>query len=414
MKPDSPSAAPLSADPIRGIVLAYSGGLDTSVILAWLQEKYACEIITFTADLGAQEDLEAARAKAQKLGVQRVFVEDLREDFVRDYVFPMLRANPLYEGAYLLGTAIARPLITLRLVRIAQASGANAIAHGATGKGNDQVRFELGAAALDPGLRVIAPWREWELHSRKELLAYAERRNIPIEGQRQGGSPYSVDANLLHTSYEGGPLEDPWQAPEEQMWKRTTSPLEAPDRPEILEVEFQNGDPVAVNGESCSPAVLLTKLNELGGRHGIGRVDLVENRYIGMKSRGCYETPGGTLLLKARRAVESLTLDRELAHLKDECMPRYVELIYNGYWWSPERLALQKLVDSGREHVNGTARLQIYKGHITLLGRRSRRHSLYRPELASFEESGGYKQADAAGFLRVASLRLRHGHKQKD
>ncbi len=397
--------------PPTKIVLAYSGGLDTSVILSWLREKFACEIITFTADLGQQEDLEAARGKAEKLGVQRIFIEDLRELFVRDYVFPLLRANALYEGTYLLGTAIARPLITLRMVQIARELGADAIAHGATGKGNDQVRFELGAAALHPGLRVIAPWREWDLHSREQLLAYAERRSIPIEGLRRGGSPYSVDANLLHTSYEGGPLEDPWQPPEEHMWKHTCSLPETPDQPETLDVEFQHGDPVALNGAPFTPAALLTRLNELGGRHGIGRVDMVENRYVGMKSRGCYETPGGTILLKARRAVESLTLDRELTHLKDECMPRYAAQVYNGYWWSPERLALQKLVDSDREQVNGTARLELYKGNLTLLGRRSERHSLYRPELATFEEGGDYQQADAEGFLRITALRLRHGRK---
>ena len=389
------------------VVLAYSGGLDTSVICRWLQDNYGAEVVTFTADIGQGEEVEPARAKAQALGVKEIHIEDLKEKFTREFVFPMFRANALYEGEYLLGTSIARPLIAQRLVEIAAETGAHAIAHGATGKGNDQVRFELGAYALDPDIQVIAPWREWDLNSREALLDYCRSRKIPVDYERKGESPYSMDANLLHISYEGGNLEDPWNAPDESMWRWTVAPEAAPDKPGVVELEFSGGDAVALNGEPMSPASLLARLNELGGAHGVGRQDLVENRYVGMKSRGCYETPGGTILLKAHRAVESLTLDREVAHLKDELMPRYAKLIYNGYWWSPERKALQALIDESQLPVNGTVRLKLYKGSVAVLGRRSP-DSLHDEGLATFEDDrGAYSQQDATGFIRLNALRLR-------
>jgi len=395
---------------IRKAVLAYSGGLDTSVILKWLQETYGCEVVTFTADLGQGEEVEPARAKAEALGVREIFVEDVREEFARDFVFPMFRANAVYEGEYLLGTSIARPLIAKRLVEIARETGADAIAHGATGKGNDQVRFELGAYALAPDVQVIAPWREWDLNSRERLLAYAEEHGIPIERRKGGGSPYSMDANLLHISYEGGILEDPAAEPEDDMWLWSVSPEAAPERPTTIELTFEGGDPVALDGERLSPARMISALNRLGGDNGIGRLDIVENRYVGMKSRGCYETPGGTILLKARRAIESITLDREVAHLKDELMPRYAELIYNGYWWSPEREMLQAAIDRSQWHVNGTVRLKLYKGAVMVIGRRSESDSLFDAAVASFEDDrGAYDQKDAAGFIRLNALRLRTG-----
>ena len=394
------------------IVLAYSGGLDTSVICRWLQDTYQAEVVTFTADIGQGEEVEPARAKAQAMGVTEIHIEDLTETFVRDYVFPMFRANTLYEGEYLLGTSIARPLIARRLVEIARETGADAIAHGATGKGNDQVRFELGAYALNPEIKVIAPWREWNLNSREALLDYCRKRQIPVDYERKGESPYSMDANLLHISYEGGGLEDPWHEPDENLWRWTVAPEAAPDEPGVVEIEFSAGDAVALDGEPMSPAALLARLNELGGAHGVGRQDLVENRYVGMKSRGCYETPGGTILLKAHRAMESLTLDREVAHLKDELMPRYAKLIYNGYWWSPERKALQALIDESQKPVNGVVRLKLYKGAVTVLGRRSP-DSLYDEDVATFEDDrGAYRQEDAAGFIRLNALRLRIGAKR--
>ncbi len=391
---------------INKVVLAYSGGLDTSVILKWLQETYHCEVVTFTADLGQGEELDPAREKARQLGVRDIYVEDLREEFVRDFVFPMFRANAVYEGHYLLGTSIARPLIAKRLVEIAAETGADAIAHGATGKGNDQVRFELGAYALSPGIRVIAPWREWDLSSREKLLAYAERHAIPVE--RHGRkSPYSMDANLLHISYEGEVLEDPWVEPEEDMWRWTVSPERAPDRPQYVELTYRSGDVVAVDGEELGPAEVLARLNRLGGEHGIGRLDIVENRYVGIKSRGCYETPGGTIMLPAHRAIESITLDREAAHLKDELMPRYAAVIYNGYWWSPERRMLQSAIDATQTHVNGTVRLKLYKGNVAVVGRRSEQDSLFDASIATFEEdAGAYNQQDAEGFIRLNALRL--------
>jgi argininosuccinate synthase len=409
---------------VKKVVLAYSGGLDTSIILKWLQETYHCEVVTFTADIGQDvgqdvgqdmgqdmdrgEEIEPARKKAQQLGIREVFVEDLKEDFVRDFVFPMFRANAVYEGEYLLGTSIARPLIAKRLVEIAGETGADAIAHGATGKGNDQVRFELGAYALNPGIKVIAPWREWDLNSRQKLMDYARTHGIPVEAKSDGSSPYSMDANLLHISYEGGELEDPWVEPRSDMWRRTTDPEKAPDRPESIEIGFANGDPVAVNGESMSAAGLLTALNAAGSKHGIGRLDIVENRYVGMKSRGCYETPGGTLLLRAHRALESITLDREVAHLKDELMPRYASLIYNGYWWSPERLTLQGLIDDTQKTVNGEVRLKLYKGGVAVTGRRSESDSLFDEAIATFEDdAGAYNQADAEGFIKLNALRMR-------
>ena len=397
---------------VNKVVLAYSGGLDTSVICRWLQETHGAEVVTFTADIGQGDEVEPARAKALAMGVSEIYVEDLKETFARDYVFPMFRANALYEGEYLLGTSIARPLIARRLVEIAEETGADAIAHGATGKGNDQVRFELGAYALNPDIRIIAPWREWELNSRKSLLEYCRSRQIPVDFEQKDESPYSMDANLLHISYEGGGLEDPWNAPDEAMWRWTVAPETAPDESRELEIEFATGDAVALDGEPMSPAGLLARLNDLGGAHGVGRQDIVENRYVGMKSRGCYETPGGTILLKAHRAMESLTLDREVAHLKDELMPRYAALIYNGYWWSPERKALQALVDETQRTVNGVVRLKLYKGAVTVLGRRSS-DSLYDEEIATFEDDRGtYRQEDATGFIRLNALRLRMGAKK--
>jgi len=394
---------------IKKVVLAYSGGLDTSVILKWLQEQYGCEVVTFTADIGQGEELEPARAKAAAAGVREIYIEDLREEFVRDFVFPMFRANALYEGEYLLGTSIARPLIARRLVEIASATGADAIAHGATGKGNDQVRFELAAYAFNPDIRVIAPWREWDLLSREKLLSWAESRGIAVEHKRAGGrSPYSVDANLLHISYEGGELEDPWCEPAEDLWRWTVSPERAPAEPRSIEIGFQRGDACSVDGQSMSPAEVLATLNRVGGEHGIGRVDIVENRYVGMKSRGCYETPGGTILLKAHRAMESLTLDREAAHLKDELMPRYASLVYNGYWFSPEREMLQAAIDHTQQSVNGTVRLKLYRGNVTVSGRRSGSDSLFDESVATFEDdAGAYQQGDASGFIRLNALRLR-------
>ncbi len=398
----------MSSSNIKKVVLAYSGGLDTSVILKWLQDQYSCEVVTFTADIGQGEEVEPARAKAEKLGVKEIFIEDLVEEYVRDFVFPMFRANTIYEGEYLLGTSIARPLITKRLIEIAESTGADAIAHGATGKGNDQVRFELGAYALNPDIKIIAPWREWDLNSREKLLAYAADHDIPIEAKKGGGSPYSMDANLLHISYEGGELEDPWCAPNEDMWLWSVSPENAPGEAEEIEIQFEKGDAVSINGEALTPGQLLRRLNELGGKHGIGRVDIVENRYVGMKSRGCYETPGGTILLKAHRAIESLTLDREMTHLKDEMMPRYASLIYNGYWWSPERRALQALIDETQGRVNGVVRLKLYKGNVTVCGRKSESDSLFDEAIATFEDDdGAYNQKDAEGFIKLNALRLR-------
>ncbi len=393
---------------IKKVVLAYSGGLDTSIILKWLQDTYGCEVVTFTADIGQSEEVEPAREKAQAAGIKEIYVEDLRGEFARNYVLPMFRANAIYEGEYLLGTSIARPLIAKRLVEIADDTGADAIAHGATGKGNDQVRFELGAYALKPDIRIIAPWREWELNSREKLMAYAEAHGIPVEMKRGQKSPYSMDANLLHISYEGGPLEDPWNEPEEDMWRWTRAPEQAPNEPTYLELTYEKGDIVAVNGEALSPARVMETLNRVAGENGIGRLDIVENRYIGMKSRGCYETPGGTIMLKAHRAIESITLDREVAHLKDELMPRYASLIYNGYWWSPERHALQSLIDMSQEPVNGDVRLKLYKGNVTVVGRRSETHGLFDEDIATFEEDGGaYDQADAGGFIKLNALRMR-------
>ncbi|HSH41751.1 MAG TPA: argininosuccinate synthase [Arenicellales bacterium] len=393
---------------VKKVVLAYSGGLDTSIILKWLQETYGCEVVTFTADIGQGEEVEPARQKARQLGIGEIYIEDLREEFARDFVFPMFRANTVYEGEYLLGTSIARPLISKRLVEIAHGTGADAIAHGATGKGNDQVRFELGAYALDPNIKVIAPWREWDLNSRQKLMDYARNHGIPVESKADGTSHYSMDANMLHISYEGGELEDPWIAPPEDMWRWTTAPEQAPDEPEEIEIGFRHGDPVAFNGKSMSASEMLSALNAAGARHGIGRLDIVENRYVGMKSRGCYETPGGTLLLKAHRAIESITLDREVAHLKDELMPRYATLIYNGYWWSPERLALQTLIDDTQKTVNGEVRLKLYKGGVTVTGRRSESDSLFDESIATFEDdAGAYDQSDAEGFIKLNALRMR-------
>jgi len=393
-------------DSIKRVVLAYSGGLDTSVILKWLREEYHCEVVTFTADLGQGEELEPARKKAEMFGVRQIFVDDLREEFVRDFVFPMFRANALYEGLYLLGTSIARPLIAKRQIEIAEQVGADAVAHGATGKGNDQVRFELGYYALKPDIKVIAPWREWELNSRTKLIEFAEQHQIPIAKDKRGEAPYSTDANLLHISYEGKALEDPWVEPDEDMFTRSVSPEEAPDRPEYVEIDFEGGDPVGVDGERLSPAALLTRLNEIGGAHGIGRLDLVESRFVGMKSRGVYETPGGTVLLEARRAVESLCLDRGAMHLKDELMPRYAELVYNGFWFSPEREMLQAAIDESQKRVTGTARLKLFKGHVRTVGRKSP-FSLYHPHFATFEEDTVYDQRDAEGFIKLNALRLR-------
>ncbi len=392
---------------IKKVVLAYSGGLDTSVILKWLQDVYACEVVTFTADIGQGEELDHVRPKAEALGVKEIYIDDLREEFVRDYVFPMFRANAIYEGEYLLGTSIARPLIAKRLVEIANETGADAVSHGATGKGNDQVRFELGAYALKPGIHVIAPWREWDLNSREKLLAYAAEHGIEI--QKQGKkSPYSMDANALHISYEGGVLEDPWCEPEDDMWRWTEAPKTAPDKAQYIELTYEKGDVVAVDGERISPYQVLAKLNEIGGQHGVGRLDIVENRYVGIKSRGCYETPGGTILLKAHRAIESITMDRELAHLKDELMPKYASMVYNGYWWSPEREALQTLIDESQKPVNGEVRLQLYKGNVTVVGRKSASDSLFDASIATFEDdAGAYNQADADGFIKLNALRLK-------
>lgn len=392
---------------IKKVVLAYSGGLDTSIILCWLKEVYGCEIVTFTADLGQGEELEPARRKAEMLGVKDIFIEDLREEFVRDFVFPMFRANALYEGQYLLGTSIARPLIAKRQIEIAKLTGADAVAHGATGKGNDQVRFELGYYALNPEIKIIAPWREWELNSRSALIEYAEKHQIPISKDKRGEAPYSIDANLLHTSYEGKILEDPWEGqPYEDMFLRSVSPEKAPDTPTEIEITFRHGDAVAINQQAMTPAAILTKLNELGGRNGIGRLDLVENRYVGLKSRGIYETPGGSILLLAHRAIESITLDRGAAHLKDELMPRYAELIYNGYWWSPEREMLQAAIDHSQRNVEGVVRLKLYKGNVIVTGRKSPK-SLYDQKYVTFEEDHVYDQRDAAGFIKLNALRLR-------
>ncbi|WP_066016637.1 argininosuccinate synthase [Endozoicomonas atrinae] len=391
---------------INKVVLAYSGGLDTSVIAKWLEDTYECEVVTFTADLGQGEEVEPARAKAEALGIKEIYIDDLREEFVRDFVFPMFRANTIYEGEYLLGTSIARPLISKRLIEIANETGADAISHGATGKGNDQVRFELGAYALKPGVQVIAPWREWDLNSREKLLAYCDEHGIEVE-RKKGKSPYSMDANLLHISYEGGILEDPWAEPEEDMWRWSVSPEAAPDVPTYLNLTYRKGDIVAIDGEEMTPAQVLAFLNRIGGENGIGRLDIVENRYVGMKSRGCYETPGGTIMLKAHRAIESITLDREVAHLKDELMPRYAKLIYNGYWWSPEREMLQKMIDESQEPVNGEVRLKLYKGNVSVVGRRSD-DSLFDENIATFEDdAGAYNQGDAEGFIKLNALRLR-------
>jgi len=393
---------------VRKVVLAYSGGLDTSVILKWLEDTYACEVVTFTADIGQGEEVEPARAKAEAYGIKEIFVEDLREEFARDFVFPMFRANTVYEGEYLLGTSIARPLISKRLVEIARETGADAISHGATGKGNDQVRFELGAYALMPDVKVIAPWREWDLNSREKLMAYAEKHGISIEQKRGKKSPYSMDANSLHISYEGGILEDPWNEPEEDMWRWTVSPEKAPDQPVYIELSYQKGDIVAIDGESVSPATVMETLNRIGGDNGIGRDDIVENRYVGMKSRGCYETPAGTIMIKGHRAIESITLDREVAHLKDELMPRYASMIYNGYWWSPERLMMQEMIDASQQTVNGKVRLKLYKGNVTVVGRQSDTDSLFDENIATFEDDeGAYNQKDAEGFIKLNALRMR-------
>ena len=395
------------------IVLAYSGGLDTSVICRWLQETYDAEVVTFTADIGQGEEVEPARAKAAAMGVKEIYIEDLREEFVRDYVFPMFRANTLYEGEYLLGTSIARPLIARRLVEIAAETGARSISHGATGKGNDQVRFELGAYALNPDIAVIAPWREWDLNSREDLMQFCEQHQIPVDYQRGAKSPYSMDANLLHISYEGDNLEDPWQEADEDMWRWTVAPEAAPDTPQDVVIDFVAGDPVAVDGQTMAAAELLAHLNQVAGAHGVGRADIVENRFVGMKSRGCYETPGGTVLLKAHRAMESITLDREVMHLKDELMPRYAKIIYNGYWWSPERRVLQSLIDESQKPVNGQVRLKLFKGSVSVVGRCSPDDSLYDANIVTFEDDGGaYHQGDAAGFIRLNALRLRLGAKR--
>ncbi len=402
---------------INKVVLAYSGGLDTSIILKWLKDTYGCEVVTFTADIGQGEELEPARRKAEKMGVKEIFIEDLKEEFARDFVFPMFRANTLYEGEYLLGTAIARPLIAKRLVEIAAETGADAVAHGATGKGNDQVRFELGAYALNPDIRIIAPWREWDLNSREKLLAYADEHGIPIERKKGNESPYSMDANLLHISYEGNELEDPWTEPADGMWLWTVSPEKAPDESRYVTLDYEKGDVVAVDGKRMTPGEVIAALNRLGGEHGVGRIDLVENRYVGMKNRGCYETPGGTIMLKAHRAIESITLDRESAHLKDELMPRYASLIYNGYWWSPERRMLQTMIDASQESVNGTVRLKLYKGNVIVVGRKSESDNLFDADIVTFgDDRGAYDQKDATGFIRLNSLRMRiaaHKRKQK-
>ena len=399
---------------VKKVVLAYSGGLDTSIILKWLQDTYNCEVVTFTADLGQGEEVEPARAKARAMGIKEIYIEDLREEFARDYVFPMFRANTIYEGEYLLGTSIARPLIAKRLVKIAEEVGAQAISHGATGKGNDQVRFELGAYALSPDIQVIAPWREWDLNSRQSLLDYAEKHGIPVEMKRGKKSPYSMDANLLHISYEGDILEDPWTEPEESMWRWSVSPEDAPDEATYLELTYEKGDVAAIDGKTMSPATVMEYLNKVGGENGIGRLDIVENRYVGMKARGCYETPAGTIMIPAHRAIESITVDREAAHLKDELMPRYASMIYNGYWWSPEREMLQVMIDKSQETVNGSVRVKLYKGNVTVVGRKSNTNSLFDEAIATFEEDdGAYNQQDAEGFIKLNALRLKTAGRNK-
>tara|TARA_B100000809_G_scaffold150318_1_gene147833 strand:+ start:9199 stop:10413 length:1215 start_codon:yes stop_codon:yes gene_type:complete len=392
---------------VKKVVLAYSGGLDTSVIVKWLQEEYNCEVVTFTADIGQGEEVEPARAKAEALGVKEIYIDDLREEYARDFVFPMFRANTIYEGEYLLGTSIARPLIAKRLIEIANETGAEAISHGATGKGNDQVRFELGAYALKPGITIIAPWREWNLNSRDKLMEYCETHNIPVEMKRGKKSPFSMDANLLHISFEGGNLEDPWSEAEDDMWRWTVSPEQAPDEATYMTISYEKGDIVAIDGTSMSPATVIEHLNTVAGANGVGRLDIVENRYVGMKSRGCYETPAGTVMMKAHRAIESLTLDREVAHLKDELMPRYAKLIYNGYWWAPERIMLQTAIDQSQEFVNGDVRIKLYKGSVSVVGRQSK-DSLFDANIATFDDDGGaYNQADAEGFIKLNALRMR-------
>ncbi len=399
---------------INKVVLAYSGGLDTSIILTWLQQEYDCEVVTFTADIGQGEEVEPARAKAEEMGASAIYIDDLKEEYAKDFVYPMMRSNAIYEGEYRLGTSIARPLIAKRLIEIANETGADAISHGATGKGNDQVRFELGAYALRPDIKIIAPWREWELNSRDKLLAYADKHGIPVEKKADGKSLYSMDANLLHISYEGGILEDPWAEPEEAMWKWSVAPEAAPDESQYIELDYERGDIVAINGERMTPANVMTWLNKVGGAHGIGRDDIVENRYVGMKSRGCYETPAGTIMLRAHRAIESLTLDREVAHLKDDLMPRYASLIYNGYWWSPEREMLQTMIDESQQYVNGTVRVKLYKGTVSIVGRKSESDSLFDERIATFEDDdGAYDQADAEGFIKLNALRLRIGAKRQ-
>jgi len=398
----------MSDSAVKKVVLAYSGGLDTSVILKWLEDEYGCEVVTFTADIGQGEEVEPARVKAEKYGVKEIYIEDLQEEFVRDFVYPMFRANTIYEGEYLLGTSIARPLISKRLVEIAKETGADAVSHGATGKGNDQVRFELGAYALNPDIRIIAPWREWDLNSRERLMAYAEAAGIAIEQKQGNKSPYSMDANLLHISYEGGSLEDPWVEADDDMWRWSVSPENAPDKPTYLELGFEKGDIVSIDGEKMTPAQVLTRLNQEAGANGIGRLDIVENRYVGMKSRGCYETPGGTVMLKAHRAIESITLDREVAHLKDELMPRYATMIYNGYWWSPERKMMQQMIDASQVTVNGEVRVKLYKGVVTAVGRKSASNSLFDQAIVTFEDDqGAYNQKDAEGFIKLNALRMR-------
>ena len=398
----------MSDSAVKKVVLAYSGGLDTSVILKWLEDEYDCEVVTFTADIGQGEEVEPARAKAEKYGVKEIYIEDLQEEFVRDFVYPMFRANTIYEGEYLLGTSIARPLISKRLIEIARETGADAVSHGATGKGNDQVRFELGAYALNPDIRIIAPWREWDLNSRESLMAYAEKAGIAIEQKQGKKSPYSMDANLLHISYEGGSLEDPWVEAEENMWRWSVSPESAPDKPTYLELGYEKGDIVSINCETMTPAQVLTRLNQEAGANGIGRLEIVENRYVGMKSRGCYETPGGTVMMKAHRAIESITLDREVAHLKDELMPRYASMIYNGYWWSPERKMMQQMIDASQATVNGEVRVKLYKGAVTAVGRKSASNSLFDQAIVTFEDDrGAYNQKDAEGFIKLNALRMR-------
>ena len=398
---------------IKKVVLAYSGGLDTSIIVKWLQDNYKCEVITYTADLGQKDEIEPAKKKAKELGVSQIYLDDLREEFVKDFIFPMFRANALYEEQYLLGTAIARPLISKKLIEVAEKCGADAISHGATGKGNDQVRFELSAYALNPNIKIIAPWREWDLNSRDKLLSYAVSNNIPVDADKKNTPPYSMDANLLHISYEGKILEDPWSSPPEDMWRWTSSPKNAPNEAEELVIEFFEGDPVSINDKRMSPAVIMEFLNNIGAKHGIGRLDMIENRYVGMKSRGCYETPGGTIILHARRAIESITLDREVTHLKTEIMPKYASMIYNGFWWSPERESLQKFIDSTQKEVCGFVKLQLYKGNVIIEGRKSENFSLYKEHLATFEDDKGvYDQKDAQGFIALNALRLKNKHKK--